>query len=325
MKTLVIIFISFILFSCAPTSQYQSNESETDEWLKKDVKHTYRIYAWDVDGKKGIPNAKIEVNSKKFGFYLKDTTAITNDSGYVNILVPTNFELWRLEDGRYKGDLVGYHCNSEINFKVSKEGYYTNFGADEQQSSFALLDKSYNALSFSYASVKLLRPIDYFSDEFLNSSVFSSMKDRVLGFIDILLLQSIIQDARLETRSIKTSVFKEKNYLSLALTSINVFNSLKISKYDIGKKLFDDIVRKILNPLNDNLALVKELYGYDLVINGYTKSIADEKASNTKIEYRFYIPKDIVAKYKNKDISGQQLLDNSIILMDDERVDFKLQ
>ena len=73
------------------------------------------------------------------------------------------------------------------------------------------------------------------------------------------------------------------------------------------------------------MSLVDELYGYDLIVNGYTKSFADENASNTEIEYRFYIPKDVVAKYKNKDISGQQLLDSSIILMDDERVDFKLQ
>jgi len=37
------------------------------------------------------------------------------------------------------------------------------------------------------------------------------------------------------------------------------------------------------------------------------------------------IPEKIVRQYKNKDISGQQVLDASVILMDGERIELKLQ
>lgn len=104
-----------------------------------------------------------------------------------------------------------------------------------------------------------------------------------------------------------------------------VFNSLKLDKYDIGKKVFDEIIRKILSPLNDYIGDSELFYGYDLAVTGHTKSFAEETAVSEDIEYRFMIPESIVSKYKDKDISGQQVLDSSIILMDDERVEFRLQ
>lgn len=83
-----------------------------------------------------------------------------------------------------------------------------------------------------------------------------------------------------------------------------------------------------MNPLNDHISNPKMFYGYDLKVIGYTKNFADkysEYSAGTPIEYRFMIPEDIVRKYKNKDISGQVVLDSSIILMDDERIELKLQ
>ena len=79
-----------------------------------------------------------------------------------------------------------------------------------------------------------------------------------------------------------------------------------------------------MNPLTDHLGNSKEFYGYDLTVFGHTKSFADKYATS-QIVYRFLIPKKTVNKYKQKNISGQQVLDSSVILMDDERIDLKLQ
>jgi hypothetical protein len=38
---------------------------------------------------------------------------------------------------------------------------------------------------------------------------------------------------------------------------------------------------------------------------------------------RFYLPKQAVQKYK--DITGQQLIDASVVLLNDERIDLRLQ
>jgi len=108
-------------------------------------------------------------------------------------------------------------------------------------------------------------------------------------------------------------------------TNINVYNSLKLDKYDIGNRLFDEVVRRVLSPLNEYIADSDLFYGYDLTVIGHTKSFADEYVAAEPVEYRFIIPESIVRQYKNKDITGQQVLDASVILMDDERIELKLQ
>lgn len=44
-----------------------------------------------------------------------------------------------------------------------------------------------------------------------------------------------------------------------------------------------------------------------------------------KVEYRFLLPEAAVRRYKEKDISGQALLDTGVQPMDDDRVEFKLK
>jgi hypothetical protein len=105
----------------------------------------------------------------------------------------------------------------------------------------------------------------------------------------------------------------------------NVYNSLKLSKYDIGGRLFDEVVRKILNPLNEYIGGSESLYRYDIRIIGHTKDFTEESATSQFIEYRFMMPESVVRKYKNKDITGQDLLNQSIILMDADRIELKLQ
>ncbi|SOZ17076.1 hypothetical protein CBM2609_A110010 [Cupriavidus taiwanensis] len=119
--------------------------------------------------------------------------------------------------------------------------------------------------------------------------------------------------------------FKAKKYLQLKINTTNTYNSLKLDKYAIAKRIFDDSLRKILNPLNDDISNPRAFYGYDLVVYGYARDFSKEYSSPEKIEYRFMMPQESVRHYKNKDISGQQLLDASIILMNDERIDLKLQ
>jgi len=118
---------------------------------------------------------------------------------------------------------------------------------------------------------------------------------------------------------------KAKKYLKFKFVNTNVYNSLRLTKYDIAKILFDEVIRKILDPLNYHISDPTQFYGYDLTILAGTKSFARKSDIPTLIEYRFIIPQATVGKYKDKDISGQDVLNESIILMDDERIELKLQ
>ena len=118
-------------------------------------------------------------------------------------------------------------------------------------------------------------------------------------------------------------IFNSKN---VARKVRNVgYNSLKLNKYDVGKRLFDEVVRKILTPLNKYVNVSDIFYGYNLIVIGQYKNFLHENDKAKIIEYQFMIPANIVKQYKNKDISGQQVLDGSVILMDDERIQLKLQ
>jgi len=173
--------------------------------------------------------------------------------------------------------------------------------------------------------VVLHKPLDYFSAEFLLLEKDEKLKRKVITFIDSIRIQGYLSDVYLKYKSINTTEFKGKKYLKFDFDSSVTYNSLKLNKYDIAKNLFDDVIRKILNPLNDNISDPKRFYGYDISVIGHTKSFAEKHDSSKPITYRFYLPENAVKSYKDKDISGQQLIDKSVILMDDERIDLKLQ
>ena len=120
--------------------------------------------------------------------------------------------------------------------------------------------------------------------------------------------------------------FKEKQYIAITLNSNLKFNSIKMNTYSIGVSIFDEIVREILNPLGvaaNSLAFS----GYDIqVITRRENFINPEnKAEKKDMKFRFIIPGDVVLQYKMKDITGQQVVDKSYILLNDERIDLKLQ
>jgi len=93
-------------------------------------------------------------------------------------------------------------------------------------------------------------------------------------------------------------------------------------KYDTGKNIFDDVIRKLINLNSKTLEESNQFHGYDLSV---TNALILDVPVFREIEYRFIIPKDIAKKYANKDITGQKMLDSSVILMDGERIELKLQ
>jgi hypothetical protein len=206
-----------------------------------------------------------------------------------------------------------------FDYKISKEGYYSRSGQ------LNVYEVDSGPRPTNKETITLIRPIDYLNKEFASTLSDVKLKTRILSFIDSIILQGLLAESVLETQSINLVPFKGNSYLQFKFSNVNVYNSLKLNKYDIGKRLFDEVIRKVLSPLNNHIADSSLFYGYDLTVVGSTKSFADDSATPESIEYRFMIPEKIVSQYKNKDISGQQVLDAAVILMDDERIEMKLQ
>lgn len=283
--------------------------------------HIYRIKVVDIN-KKSISGVNIEYsisagegNNKKYG------KSYTNPQG--------NF-IDSLEISSCKKKFY-----STMELRLSKNDYYSkdstfDFASNnletqglEISESGLKLQKDYdNEMSMTFT---LFSPYDYFTESFLKSKIAANLRNNILQFLDLLIVQSYLNNCYLEFHSISVQSFKEKKYLQFGFNTNDVFNSIKMNKYDIGKNVFDEIIRKSLNPLNDYLSNAKDLYGFVLTVKSYQKNFLNEYEIPQTIEYKFFIPRTIVKKYKEKDITGQNVLDSSIILMDNERIELKLQ
>ncbi|WP_434637835.1 hypothetical protein MLC35_03525 [Sulfurimonas sp. NW7] len=263
------------------------------------------------------------LNNVKLDYIIKDS--ISNAKMEKTIIFSKNYTIkpkinsynrkWVIGDKQYST----WVCDAEIKFSVSKKGYYP------KQSNFLYHTGEYPcSYDEDHITIILNQPSDYLNQIFYKSLNNEKLKNSILKYVNSIVIEGYLADSVLEYGSINKISFKHKNYLQMKFKNATVYNSLKLNKYDIGKKLFDKLVRKILNPLNvlDSNHL---LYGYDIIVIGYTKNFINDDDSDHSIEYHFMIPADIVKKYKNKDITGQQLLDSSIILIDNERVSLKLQ
>ncbi len=337
-----IIAIHIVLFNsgCEPIPQPSPLQPTP---MRKE--YTLNVKVSDNQGQP-IQNAKIIVEELKRNNFSKTGiihTIETDSLGLVEIVVPfkvermtttdytkllsANIALLSLELGKEAGkpDIVYssrmntvYYYLADVT--VQKEGYYSQYFK-----ALSVTEKD-NLRSFSNKSkdVMLTKPKDFFDQEYYLQSK-SFLKEKILAFIDVIRIEGWLRDSKLSIFSIKEISFKDHNYLRLGFENLVTYNSLKLNKYDIGKKVFDELIRKILSPFNDYIYSPDEFWGYDLNVTGRTKDFTKKESKPTLIEYRFLIPAEVVKQYKNLDISGQDVLDNSIILMDNERIKLQLQ
>jgi hypothetical protein len=287
--------------------------------------HCYQFCVVDVTGAP-ISDAEVSYTVTFNKTSTEDDTLLTACDG--RALVP-------IQVPRDKRFTFGSVYLTDVRYRVTREGFNPCSGVDTICSSsfrgrtdkshyYARLRPTRAIQTRGPTDVVLLRPIDYFDQVFLTTEDGLVLKPRILDFLDMIQLQGLLGDAILVPGTIDLVTFKDKKYLRLAFSSAQTYNALKMNKYDIGKTLFDEIVRKVLTPLNA-LSDSTSFWGYDLLIRSSTKSFLDETGSPESLEYRFLIPEAVVRKYKNKDIGGQQVLDSSYVLLNDERIELKLQ
>jgi len=318
MKTLsyLIFAILISLVGCAsthytPVQQPKANAQKPNP--SSSFKHLYELLVVNVDGNP-LEGVNIEYTLKDGERIVKNGSYITTSDGTFAARVDATRDLSISDKAIYK---------SEFDFTAWKDGYNSEIG--NMSSDFGQEYSTSQPIKTNKIILIRTNPnLDYFNKDFASSVSDVALKKQVLYFINWIILQGIVIESPLEKKSINLISFKNNNYLQFRFKNLKVYNSLKLNKYDIGKILFDEVIRKVLSPL-EYIGSSDLFYGYDLTVIGYTKSFIEEGATEEPIEYRFLIPAKVVTQYKNKDISGQQVLDASVILMDDERIELKLQ
>ena len=312
---LMLLLVVLSLAACVPPSTYSTAPMVP-------LTHYYELTIVDIDNNP-ISGAKVEYTLCDKSIITKKDVFITGADGKMKVSVNAT------PDTPF-GTITDY--KSEFSYSISANSYYT--ASNIMKSKYGSI---FNATRYSDVrdltrdpqtkseTVKLYKPTDYFIPSFLTSEKDSDLTKSISAFINAIRLQRLLTDSFLDYRSIDMAEFNGKKYLKFRFTNRIAYNSLKSNKYDIAKNIFDEVIRKVLNPLNEHISDSKKFFGYDLAVVGFTNSFTDKDASNQVIEYRFFIPASAVKSYKEKDISGQQLLDKSVILMNNERIDLKLQ
>ncbi|MCI0707601.1 MAG: hypothetical protein L0Y80_08980 [Ignavibacteriae bacterium] len=197
------------------------------------VTHTYTLSIVDVYG---LPAESVSVHYSAFDLnrLVQDTTVMTNSDGLISISFRATAA---------PGDEYPRSYRSELHYRVTKDGYYEKSGTlnAEYGEDYSLEKPT------AFETVELVKPTDYFDPDFLASQEGMALKANILNIIDTL-RSSIRSDTYMEVQTIQIVSFKEKKYLTLKFIDTNTYNSLKLSKYDIAKTLFDEVVKRALAP-----------------------------------------------------------------------------
>ncbi len=290
--------------------------------------HYYEIHVVDLESNpiegvlveyKIVSDDRYEFGTEiKNGKIVKSDTQLTNNSGVIrdSILLKPNFNR--------------YYALSRVIYTISKEGYYPQKGVLN-------LDLDYfgkhtlNSL-MKKDTIILIRPVEYFNNELTTTISNTELESSLYSFIDSIILHSFeSRPISLQISSIGLIKFKDESYLTIILHDNMGYFATEHDRYDIGKLVFDEVIRKVLNQIDDCIHESTMFSGYSITVfekwiehplkykNGeYTWGFREN------IEYRFMIPQNVAKDYRNKEVTGQQVLDNSIFLLNDERIELIL-
>jgi len=302
-RSALIMIIGLALVSCIP-SEYEIQTHQITSI------HRYELLVKDINGEP-MEGAEVEYIIKKEGKVYNQGKFITKSDGKLEVEV--SHTITYTNENYFSKT---HKFSSDLEYKVSKDGISTISWAEHI---------SNEAHSRMRVSVVLVRPIDYINPSFIASFTGNLLKYPILNFIDKVISENLLTDTKVKLHSIDLIKFKEKNYLQFEFTSNTIYNSTEMNKYDIGVRLYNDIVKKVLSHLDKYVSDPKLFDGYDLIITGSISDATDKNTLNHPIRYRFIIPQEKVKQYANKDISEQQVLDSSVILMGDEKIELKLR
>lgn len=138
--------------------------------------------------------------------------------------------------------------------------------------------------------------------------------------------QAKIKDFHLE--SFRISSFKSKDYISCSINYPVVFNSEKNTRYENVRDIVDMVVRGVVGIMDANFNDWC-VAGYNITIHAERRSfiksrLVESDPSSELLILDMYLPKETVHQYKENDITGQRLIDSSIILLNGERIDVKM-
>lgn len=270
--------------------------------------HSYQITVFNPFGEP-VQNAEVE-GLFSVGEEKQILSEITNEEGkaFFSIKVPLQLNSY-----------LRKNFHSDASFFIGKENFYSNTATN--RSSWGSTH-AYGSKEVEESFVILESPDHYFKGTDFQVSV----SDGLRNIITYIRNNSDNLNSSLTFPAFQRSVYKDSEWLQIKLKSTIVFNSLQLSKFKIGSRLFIETIQPLTLQIQDYLSgIIPTRYsGYDIFITSYTKDFSEKSALNKEVSFRFLFNKETFILFTDQLITSQELLNRSVILIDDFRSEIQL-
>ncbi len=119
---------------------------------------------------------------------------------------------------------------------------------------------------------------------------------------------------------ITAGTYKGKSYISVDLAGDgDVYNSLRLDQAARVARVINERLLSVIKTFS-SVAEAAAIDGVKLVTVIQHKSFLDELAAPTKDRLELYVPLDKAQQFHDAEITSQQLVDASVILLNDNRI-----
>jgi hypothetical protein len=125
--------------------------------------------------------------------------------------------------------------------------------------------------------------------------------------------------------TIGSTTYKEHLYLVVDLgADENVYNELRLNQSQRLNRAMNDKLLVVLKAFAEPVRDVMDIFGLKLEYSIPHKSFTDETATSSLDKLELYAPAELIRKFADADITGQQLLDGSVVIVNSNRVQVSL-
>ncbi len=117
----------------------------------------------------------------------------------------------------------------------------------------------------------------------------------------------------------QTEIFKEKKYLVSSYLDKRAYNSNRVNQAERTARTVQEYF-PVIKKKEELLLSLKEIDGIKLEVKIAFRDFVDKSSRTQFDELKFYVPKDLLKLFMDADITDQELIDKSIILLNDNRV-----
>lgn len=166
------------------------------------------------------------------------------------------------------------------------------------------VDKAFNEVTF-------LGGVEEFTNSEYYQNLYNPNLDREMGKLPKELSQ--------QSSTTQSEVFKEKKYLLSSYLDTRAYNSNRVNQAERIARTIQEYF-PVIKGKEESLLSLKEIDGLKLEVKIAFRDFVDKSSRTQYDELKFYVPKDVLKLFVDADITDQELVDKSIILLNDNRV-----